>query len=195
MAGLRSVVVRIVAWNCCGGFGPKRAALAAIGCDAAIVAETCRRGVAELRAKNLVGTAILTMLLASCGGPGLEHTIDGVGVGSSCNFDGDFEGVFPCEDLEGSVRSFESVVLVFTNLSQFDGLGLGLGSTKPLRSISSPNAVQFQVDGTLGVVEIDGQAEDGAFRLELEAVDGSTTECRYYVEVGREFECDDWSRP
>lgn len=43
MAGLRSVVVRIVAWNCCGGFGSKRAALAAIGCDAAIVAEAYDR--------------------------------------------------------------------------------------------------------------------------------------------------------
>ena len=144
--------------------------------------------------RRLVAASVIALLAASCGeSTGLQHTIDGVGVGSSCDFDGDFEGVFPCETWQGSIASFKSVTLAFTNLSKFDGLGIGIASTKPLRSITSPNAVQSQVDGTLGVIEIDGPSDDGVFVLELEAEDGSTTQCYYYVIDERPFHCDDWS--
>ncbi len=137
---------------------------------------------------GLLGLATATFALASCSTHG-PYQIEGVGVGSECNFTGEFADTFPCEGWTGTSPSPYAVTEVLWHPEQ-GSVVLGFASTKPIQSVEGEIILSSQIDGTLGMVRLSTNEKESS--IVIKATDGSESKCRIAPNFGESFKCEDW---
>ena len=137
---------------------------------------------------GLLGLATATFALVSCSTHG-PYQIDGVGVGSECNFTGEFADTFPCETWVGTSPSPYAVTEVLWHPEQ-GSVVLGFASSKPIQSVKGEIILSIQIDGTLGMVSLNITEKEST--IIIKATDGSESKCRIAPSLGETFKCEDW---
>ncbi len=134
--------------------------------------------------------AVIALFVSGCSIEPSSYTIQGVGEGSDCRFDGEFDGLFPCDNWIKTSSSPEPVTQSFAK-GDVDGLIVGVAASKPIDAVSGDEVVEFQADGNMAIVRIKGM---GAELVEVDflATDGSTSECEYSFGINGGLSCDGW---
>ncbi|MEZ5377725.1 MAG: hypothetical protein R2733_14565 [Acidimicrobiales bacterium] len=123
---------------------------------------------------------------------GLEYRIEGVGLGSSCEFTGEFEDKFPCDLWEGESLSFQSVMFASFSVVVASEAVIGAASSKLLTSVESEHVERYQIDGTLVMFVVEGMDVE-TIGIEFVANDGTSAECVYAPREAEAIQCNDWN--
>ncbi len=152
-----------------------------------------------MRRSSLVA-ALAVVSLTSCSNVTLSttdpfpYTVEGVGIGSTCTFTGEFEDAFPCNSWEGVSPAEFSVNEAQYRLLNTGDVRLGVASTKPLTAIESTHIIDHQIDGTLAILRLDGSDRDtlNGSAIEFRADDGTSATCTFTARQLESLNCDDW---
>lgn len=126
--------------------------------------------------------AIVVAAVASSGCSGLSirtssreiFEIQGVGVGSNCDFLPRYDQIFPCDLWKGTSPSPTPAFGVTAGVDM-EGVGaIGLASSRPIDRIDGPEVIEVSIDGTLAMFS---HRELEPFEISIVATDGSSIDC------------------
>ncbi len=146
-------------------------------------------GLPRLSKSILFGSLVLIGATTACT-LAQPSEIQGVGVGSECNFTGEFVDVFPCENWQGVSPTPTAITIAL--MDRIEGrLLIGFASSKPIEAISGDDVLSSQSDGTLGILHL---AHTDGSTIKVEATDGSTSKCKvdYSKSFSQRFSCSRW---
>jgi hypothetical protein len=98
-----------------------------------------------------------------------------VGVGSECNFTGEFSDRFPCDLWEGSSPSPDPITFAGSKLDG-EGKYVYFAADRHLESVSG-EIEAYQLDGSLGIVLLGWGA--GRVEFAISSSDGKKSDCWY----------------
>ncbi len=144
------------------------------------------------------GLGVSAAFVVSCSAMPTSYEIEGVGASSQCEFTGEFEGLFPCEEWARASTSPVPVTETFLRgFSQPSSLVVGVAASKSLDAIESSMISSYQIDGHLAIVRISDR-KDSDVPITFVADDGSSSNCEFKfgdAQKGAGMNCDDWEGP